>query len=119
MPIAGGGFEQSYNAQAAVTVDSLLVGAPDVSQKVNDKRQVEPMLEQVTALSASLRKIETLLADNGHFSAADVDTCKKKPGFARSSPWGGSCITRRWTSVSRRPRRRRPVRHQLTPWPMI
>ena len=28
MPVAGGGFEQCYNAQAVVAVDSLLVVAP-------------------------------------------------------------------------------------------
>src|SRR5271168_2715315 len=46
MPVAGSGFDQSYNAQAAVAADSLLVVAVDVTQEVNDKRQVEPMLEK-------------------------------------------------------------------------
>ena len=32
MPVAGGGFEQCYNAQAAVAADSLLVIAADVVQ---------------------------------------------------------------------------------------
>src|SRR6516164_5518857 len=44
MPVAGGGFEQCYNAQAAVTADSLLVVATDVVQAANDKQQIEPML---------------------------------------------------------------------------
>ncbi|MGH8750066.1 MAG: transposase, partial [Burkholderiales bacterium] len=35
MPVAGGGFEQSYNAQAAVAAGSLLVVAVDVVQAVN------------------------------------------------------------------------------------
>ena len=37
MPVAGGGFEQCYNAQALVTADSLLVVAGDVVQAANDK----------------------------------------------------------------------------------
>src|SRR6516165_1536635 len=32
MPVAGGGFEQCYNAQALVATESLLVIAPDVVQ---------------------------------------------------------------------------------------
>src|SRR5450755_3937526 len=50
MPMAGGGFEQCYNAQAAVAADSLLVVATDVVQAPNDKQQIEPMLGKLTAL---------------------------------------------------------------------
>jgi transposase len=35
MPVAGGGFEQCYNAQAVVAADSLLVVAADVVQAAN------------------------------------------------------------------------------------
>jgi len=45
MPVAGGGFDQCYNAQAAVAADSLLVVASDVVQAANDKQQIEPILE--------------------------------------------------------------------------
>ena len=75
MPVAGGGFEQCYNAQAAVAAGSLLVLAADVTQEVNDKRQLEPMLARLLALPANLGKVETLLADNGYFSAANVEAC--------------------------------------------
>ena len=37
MPVAGGGFEQCYNAQAVVAAGSLLVIAADVVQAPNDK----------------------------------------------------------------------------------
>src|SRR5208337_3186615 len=36
MPVAGGGFDQCYNAQAAVAAGSLLVVATDVVQAPND-----------------------------------------------------------------------------------
>ena len=39
MPVAGGGFDQCYNAQAVVAADSLLVVATDVVQAANDKQQ--------------------------------------------------------------------------------
>ena len=47
MPVAGGGFEQCYNAQAAVAAGSLLVVAADVVQAPNDKQQIEPMLGKI------------------------------------------------------------------------
>src|SRR3954466_356344 len=65
MPVAGGGFEQCYNAQAAVAADSLLVVATDVVQAPNDKEQLAPMLDQIAELPAELGKVGELLADNG------------------------------------------------------
>jgi transposase len=72
MPVAGGGFEQCYNAQVAVAAESLLVIATEVVQAPNDKQQLEPMLRQLAALPEALGAPETLLADNGYFSAANV-----------------------------------------------
>ncbi len=63
MQVTGGGFDQCYNAQAAVAAGSLLVVATDVVQAPNDKQQVEPMLEKIEALPAELGKVENLLAD--------------------------------------------------------
>jgi transposase len=75
MPVSGGGFEQCYNAQAVVAAGSLLVLANDVTQASNDKRQLQPMLDKLGALPDDLGKAETLLADSGYFSAANVQAC--------------------------------------------
>lgn len=75
MPVSGGGFEQCYNAQAAVATDSLLVVAHDVTQAANDKRQLVPMLGQLTALPGELGHVRQLLADNGYLSRANVEAC--------------------------------------------
>ena len=77
MPVAGGGFEQCYNAQAAVAVGSMLVVAVDVVQAPNDKQQIEPMLGKIGALPEELGEAKTLLADTGYFSTANVETCEK------------------------------------------
>jgi transposase len=77
MPVAGGGFEQCYNAQAAVAAGSMLVVAIDVVQAPNDKSQVEPMLGKIGALPGELGEVETLLADSGYFSAGNVEACEK------------------------------------------
>ena len=76
MPVAGGGFEQCYNAQAVVAADSLLVVAVGVTQAPNDKQQLEPMLDQIAGLPDALGEVETLLADNGYFSEANVTACE-------------------------------------------
>ena len=75
MPVAGGGFEQCYNAQAAVAAGSMLVVAVDVVQAPNDKQQLAPMLDKISALPDELGRAETLLADSGYFSEANVEAC--------------------------------------------
>ncbi len=75
MPVAGGGFEQCYNAQAVVAARSLLVIAADVVQAPNDKQQIEPMLEKLATLPEQLGQPDTLLADDGYFSEANVVAC--------------------------------------------
>src|SRR5271155_4401908 len=77
MPVAGGGFEQCYNAQAAVAAGSMLVVAVDVVQAPNDKQQLEPMLGKIGALPEELGEAETLLADTGYFSTANVEACEQ------------------------------------------
>jgi hypothetical protein len=75
MPVKGSGFEQCYNAQAAVATGSLLVVAVNVVQAPNDKQQIEPMLDKLGALPAELGPVETLLADSGYTSATNVAAC--------------------------------------------
>src|SRR6202140_1964679 len=75
MPVAGGGFHQCYNRQAVVATESLLVIAAAVVQAPNDKQPIAPMLEKIDALPEQLGRPETLLADNGYFSEANVMQC--------------------------------------------
>jgi transposase len=77
MPVAGGGFEQCYNAQAVVDTETLLVLVPQVTQAVNDKQQVTPMLDKLQALPAAIDQAEQLLADAGYFSEANVIACER------------------------------------------
>ena len=75
MPATGKGFEQNYNAQAAVDTESMLVIATDIAQVATDKQQVKPMLEVLAGLPDELGRVKRLLADNGYFSAANVERC--------------------------------------------
>ena len=75
MPVSGGGFEQAYNAQAAVATGSLLVVACDVVQAPNDKQQITPMLATLAGRADQLGHVDTLVADTGYFSEANVNAC--------------------------------------------
>ena len=117
MPVAGGGFEQCYNAQAVVATESLLVIATDVVQAPNDKQQIEPMLKKLDALPEQL-PAGTLLADNGYFSEANVMACAAaniRPLIATGRqphhPSGHERLPRRL--------RRRKTRHRSKPWPGV
>jgi hypothetical protein len=75
MPVAGGGFEQAYNAQAAVDAPTMLVIATGVTQAPNDKEQVKPMLAALAAHAQTLGKVDCLLADTGFFSEKNLQAC--------------------------------------------
>jgi transposase len=75
MPVAGGGFDQCYNAQAAVAVGSLLIVANDLTQAANDKQQLAPMVDQLKSLPKELGRVRRALADSGYLSEANVEYC--------------------------------------------
>jgi len=77
MKVAGGGFEQCYNAQALVDTETMLVVVPAVTQAANDKQQVEPMIEKLKTLPDGLNAPATLLADTGYHSENNVELCLK------------------------------------------
>lgn len=77
MKVAGGGFEQCYNAQAAVATGSMLVVATGLTQAGNDKEQIKPMLQVIATLPATLGKVTDLLADTGFCSKGNIAACEK------------------------------------------
>ena len=86
MPCSGGGFEQSYNAQAGVDVDSLLIVGQQLTQHPNDKRELEPAIDELKALPEELGKVEAALADAGYFSQDNVEYCESHEVEAYISP---------------------------------
>jgi transposase len=76
MPVAGGGFDQCYNAQAVVATESLLIVAHEVVQAANDKQQLAAMLGRLKALPGELGRVRRLLADAGYASEANVEHCE-------------------------------------------
>jgi transposase len=75
MRVAGGGFDQCYNAQAVVATGSMLIVAAEVTQAANDKEQLVPMIQKLQALPKELGRAKRILTDNGYFSAHNVEQC--------------------------------------------
>jgi transposase len=65
----GGSFEQCYNAQAAVEVETMLVVGQHVSNAPNDKQQLEPTLN---AVSPAVGPVSEVLVDSGYYSQSAV-----------------------------------------------
>ena len=76
MPSQGGGFEQAYNGQAAVDVDSMLIVENHITQQSNDKLEVTPAVEKFSHFPDKLGTVDKLLADAGYFSADNVEECE-------------------------------------------
>jgi len=77
MPTSGGGFEQAYNAQAAVDMDTMVVVATGLSHNPNDKRELEGVVETLTKLPDELGEVEKVVADTGYFSEHNVKVCEQ------------------------------------------
>ena len=75
MKVSGGGFEQCYNGQLAVDMDSMLIVNTDTVQACNDKQQIQAALERLAKMPEALGKLEHLVADTGYCSDANVKTC--------------------------------------------
>jgi transposase len=76
MPTSGGGFEQTYNAQAGVDMDSMFIVENHVTQQPNDKQEIKPALQNLATLPDKLGKVDALAADTGYFSEDNVKNCE-------------------------------------------
>jgi transposase len=80
MPVSGGGFEQSYNAQAGVDVDSHMIVNEHVTQSCNDKQELVPTLEELKELeelAPELGEVEKILCDAGYYSEDNLEEAEK------------------------------------------
>jgi transposase len=69
------GYDQHYNAQAAVTQDSRFIVATALSNHPNDKQEAEPTLD---ALSAEVGHAEGVAMDNGYYSASNIAAAEQR-----------------------------------------
>ena len=97
------GFEQSYNAQAAVELESRLVVSQAVTDAPNDKEQLAPTL---AATSPAIESIAAVLVDSGFYSAAAVAAVERgsdaRPGPAVYAATGRQAHGRRIAQLEKR-----------------
>lgn len=75
MPASGKSFEQAYNSQATVDLDSMLIIENHITQQSNDKQEIRPTVDNLTSLPENIGTVDALLADTGYFSHQNVETC--------------------------------------------
>ena len=83
MPTGGGHFEQAYNAQAGVEIESRMVVTHRVSQAPNDK---EELVANVEAIDEVIQNVETILVDSGFVSEAAVTQVETPRTETESAP---------------------------------
>jgi len=70
------GFEQTYNAQAAVDASSQVIVAEGLTNAGNDKQQVVPMTEAIAKNTG--RTPRELSADSGYCSEANLEELERR-----------------------------------------
>jgi hypothetical protein len=63
-------FEQCYNAQAAVEVDTMLIVGGYVTNRGNDKQELKPLVDRA---DSEVYTPETVCADTGYYSEEAVE----------------------------------------------
>jgi len=69
------GFDQHYNAQAAVDQDSLLIVAATLSNHPNDQHEAEPTLDAIPPEAGTPHAVTM---DNGYFSEPNIQACQQR-----------------------------------------
>jgi len=69
------GYDQHYNAQVAVTQNSMFIVATSLSNHPNDKQEAKPTLD---AFPAELGQPDGVAMDNGYFSASNIESTEKR-----------------------------------------
>jgi len=70
------GFEQAYNAQAAVDADSQVIVATTLTNQVNDKNQLDPMVQKIKENNG--RHADEISADAGYCSEENLKKLDKR-----------------------------------------
>jgi len=65
-----GDFDYSYNGQISVDEDNQIIVGQHLTQKANDKQEVEPALEEIKETTGNLP--DKMSLDNGYMSACAV-----------------------------------------------
>lgn len=68
MLTSSNGWQQAWNLQSSVDIDSYMILGGTLTQATNDKQQLEPMMDQLEKLPEELGTVKRVAADAGYFS---------------------------------------------------
>lgn len=83
MRTSSSGFQQCYNAQAAVDQDSMLIVGYNLTNNTNDKNELIPVLESIPA---EIGHVENVAADAGYFSEKNIEQVTRRKTGAFIAP---------------------------------
>jgi len=73
MLTSSNGWQQAYNMQSSVDMDSYMILGGHLTQATNDKQQLSPALDGLEALPDELGTLQRITADSGYFSQGNVE----------------------------------------------
>ena|SRR5690625_4041099 len=73
MLTSSSGWQQAWNLQNSVDMNSYMILGGHVSQATNDKQQLSPALDSLESLPDSLGKTERVAADAGYYSKDNTE----------------------------------------------
>ena len=94
VPEGGKSFQQAYNVQAGVDIESMLVVTESVTTHANDKQEVAPTLKALEELAGPLGRAEAIRADNGDY----CDYCEANLGACEAA--GGTAAQARGSQIT-------------------
>lgn len=68
MLTSSNGWQQAWNLQSSVDMNSYMIVGGTLTQAANDKQQLEPMMDQLEELPEELGSVKRVAADAGYFS---------------------------------------------------
>jgi len=72
MPTSSSGWQQAWNGQLAVDMDSHLIVGGHISQAPNDKQELEQTLDALQNLPEEIGNVQRITADNGYYSEENI-----------------------------------------------
>lgn len=78
MLTSSNGWQQAYNLQHSVDMNSYMILGGHVSQATNDKNQLRPALDALDALPDQMGTLQRVAADSGYFSQTNVEDVTKR-----------------------------------------
>ena len=73
MLTSSNGWQQAWNLQSCVDMNSYMILGGTITQATNDRQQLKPVLDQIEALPDSLGRVERVAADAGYFSEQNTE----------------------------------------------